>query len=222
MNTVQTQPLQAAFTGTRRPLLPQDSSSGHTPPLPSCSPLSTGPHSLLFHSSPNPEPHSSPELLSFPSPSSLLTCSPEIFPELPAFFPSAKPSFTWGSFDSATFINSLNATYDEVVHWKPNFFKVPYGNTGKSFVSKLSRLYRAFATGSAMESIAMKAAIVLPILLLQKPFRNSKANKHSACLERRLKTWQNGDLICCWENNTAAHSQVISKRQSETPCTIVC
>ena len=45
-----------------------------------------------------------------------------------------------------------------------------------------------------MESIAMKAAIVLPILLLQKPSHNSKAKEHSACLERRLKTWQNGDL----------------------------
>ena len=83
-------------------------------------------------------------------------------------------SFTWGSFDSGTLINSLNAAYDEVVHWKPNFFKDPYGNTGKSFVSELGRLYKAFATGSTMESIAKKAAIVLPILLLQKSSCNSK------------------------------------------------
>ena len=40
----------------------------------------------------------------------------------------------------------------------------------------------------------MKAAIVLPILLLQKPSRKSKAKEHSTCLERRLSTWQDGDL----------------------------
>ena len=181
VNTVQTQPPQAALTGTRRPFSPENSSSGHTPSVLARSPPSAAPHLSLSRSS---VPHSSPELLS----------SPEISPVLPAFSPSAEPSFTWGSFDSGTFINSLNATYDEVVHWKPNFFKVRYGITGKSFVSELSRLYRAFATGSAMESIAMKAAIVLPILLLQKPSHNSKAKDHSACRERRLKTWQNGDL----------------------------
>ena len=107
----------------------------------------------------------------------------------------AEPTFSWGSCVSATaFANSLNATYDEVVHWKPNFFKVPFGRAGKAFVSELASLYRAFATSSAMESIAMKAAIVLPILLLQKPSRKSKAKEHSTCLERRLSTWQDGDL----------------------------
>ena len=115
--------------------------------------------------------------------------------QLPTFSPVAEPVFTWGSCDSATtFINSLNATYDEIVHWKPNLFRVPFGRAGKAFVSELATLYRAFATSSAMESIAMKATIVLPILLLQKPSRKSKAKDHSACLERRLSKWHGGDL----------------------------
>ena len=80
--------------------------------------------------------------------------------------------------------------YSEVVHWTPNYFKVPYGNVGKSFVSELARLYKSFATGSAMESIALKAATVLPILLLQKPSNNPKAKVLSACLE----SWLDGDL----------------------------
>ena len=47
-----------------------------------------------------------------------------------------------------------------------------------------------------MEGIALKAAVelVLPILVLQKPSAKSKAKEHSVCLERRLKTWQEGDL----------------------------
>lgn len=73
-------------------------------------------------------------------------------------------------------------------------FKVPYGNVGKSFVFELARLYKAFATSSSLESIALKATIVLPILVLQKPSQNTKAKDLSISLERRLKVWQNGDL----------------------------
>ena len=38
-----------------------------------------------------------------------------------------------------------------------NLFKVPLGNVGKSLVAELSRLYNAFASGSALESIALMA-----------------------------------------------------------------
>ena len=41
-----------------------------------------------------------------------------------------------------------------------NLFNVPLGNDGKSFVAELSRLYNALASGSALESIALIAAIV--------------------------------------------------------------
>ena len=41
-----------------------------------------------------------------------------------------------------------------------------------------------------MESTALKAAIVLPVLLLQKLSNNPKTKVLSACLE----TWLNGDL----------------------------
>ena len=61
---------------------------------------------------------------------------------------------------------TLNAAYAEAVHWKMNLFKVPYGKAGKSFVSELARLFKAFATGSALESIGLKAATLMPILLL--------------------------------------------------------
>ena len=48
------------------------------------------------------------------------------------------------------------------------------GNVGKSFVAELSRLCNAFPSGSALESIALMAAIVLPILVLQSPHRRSR------------------------------------------------
>ena len=87
----------------------------------------------------------------------------------------------------------MKEAYTEIVHWK-NLFKVPLGNVGKSFVAELSRLYNAFASGSALELIALMAAIVLPILVLQSPHHRSRVKEHIACLERRLKLWKAGNL----------------------------
>ena len=115
-------------------------------------------------------------------------------PELPRFVPTADPVFTWGDLDSEQFIDMLNAAHAEAVHWKLNCFKVPYGDTGKSFVLEMARLFEAFATRSSLESVALKAAVLMPILLLQKPARNSKAKDHITCLKRRMVTWSKGDL----------------------------
>ncbi len=109
-------------------------------------------------------------------------------PSLPSPTPMANPSFVWGEHDAETFMHSVTAAYAEVVHWRKNTFPVPYGNAGKKFVSELSTLYRAYAEGSALESIALKAVTVMSMLLLQKPSCNSKRRDHSACLERRLCT----------------------------------
>ena len=106
----------------------------------------------------------------------------------------AVPSFVWGEYDAESFTNSLNAAYTEIVKWKPNIFPVPLGNVGKKFVQELSRLFRAYAEGSALESVALRATTVMSILLLQKPARNSKPKDNSSCLERRLQLWQVGDV----------------------------
>ena len=45
-----------------------------------------------------------------------------------------------------------------------------------------------------MERIALKAASLMPSLLLQKPHKLSKAKDHSRCLERRLYAWKEGDI----------------------------
>ena len=113
---------------------------------------------------------------------------------LPAPSTIVEPNFIWGSTDSTSIINSLNVVYESVVHWKPNLFRIPYGNVGKLFVSELSRLYNGFATSSSLEAIAMKAVTVMPILLLQKPNSKSKTKEVRNCLERRLKSWTDGNF----------------------------
>ena len=117
-----------------------------------------------------------------------------VIPELPAFTPMALPRFTWGELDSETFTQRLNHAYSTVVHWRRNIFSIPSGNAGAGFVTELSRLFCAYAVGSALESVALKAAMTMCALLLQKPSHSSKAKDHVACLERRMATWKAGDL----------------------------
>ena len=137
--------------------------------------------------------------------------SPNIGLGLPDYRAMSEPVFSWGQQSSESFTYSLHATYSEVVHWRPNLFRVTQGHVGSAFVSELARLFNAFATASALESVALNAATVLPILLLQKPSRNSKLKQHISCLERCMKIWQAGDL-----NELVLERRTIQKRLPKT------
>ena len=127
---------------------------------------------------------------------------------LPDFHPASNPTFVWGSIDSASFTRVLDSAYNEAVHWKNNLFKIPQGNAGKSFTAELSRLFSAFATGSALEQIALKAATVLPLLMLQKPCRSSKTNVNIKCLVKRLELWKEGDLTSLLREGRAIQARL--------------
>ena len=113
---------------------------------------------------------------------------------LPSYPQIHEPSFTWGNVDGVTFTHAITCCYNEVVHWKRNVFMVPSGKVGNSFVKELTRLTRAYAEASALEAVALKAAMVMPHLLLQKSHHTSKAKDHVIQLERRLKSWAEGDI----------------------------
>ena len=107
----------------------------------------------------------------------------------------------------ADFIQAISAAYDEVVHWRHNLFLTPSGKTGKQFTFELAKLFRAYGEGSALESIALKASMVIPALLLQKPHPTSKSREHVACLQRRIQLWQKGDI-----NNLIIEGRTIQQR----------
>ena len=67
--------------------------------------------------------------------------------------------------------------YDEAIHWRRNLFSVPVGRAGTQFVNELARLFQSFADGSALEGVALKAAMLLPILLFQKPHFKSRSRE---------------------------------------------
>ncbi|XP_064402590.1 uncharacterized protein LOC135348337 [Halichondria panicea] len=163
-------------------------------------PVSQLPVNLSANQPPNQSPPSQP---SVSQPENLTANQPNQPPQrehseqvadLPSPSPTKTPVFSWGVHSATDFCGILEATYTEVIHWRKNSFTVPFGKAGKEFVDELSNLYAAFASASALESVALKAATVLPILSLQKPHRASKNKENSACLTRRLNTWKEGNL----------------------------
>ena len=109
----------------------------------------------------------------------------ELFPELnsrlrtlPSFQPktAVEDHVRWNEDSTVDFpsvVDSITAAYAEIVHWKKNLFSVPFGRMGKTFVDELTRLFQAFGERSALEPIALKAAMVLPALVLQRPHSSS-------------------------------------------------
>ena len=66
----------------------------------------------------------------------------------------------------------IENAYDEISKWRKNTFLVPFGKTGKEFIDTLKELINKWNNGSEMEFIALKVAIVLLALCLQKPVQN--------------------------------------------------
>ena len=88
----------------------------------------------------------------------------------------------------------LSDVYIQVCHWKKNCFNVPFGQYEKLLVSELARLFKAYGEGSSLESVALKASAMAPVLLLMKPHEKSSTKEHVTCLKRRFELWKKGDF----------------------------
>ena len=91
------------------------------------------------------------------------------------------------------------------------------GKSRKDFVIELTSLLEHFNKGTVFEGIALKVYMILPSLLLQKPFRNSKAKDHQLKLTERLKLWNEGKIIDILEEgrNIQRHLKSARPRQPE-------
>ena len=115
---------------------------------------------------------------------------------LPPYFPihPVDQSYRWGSVEGTEFLTKVDRCFDEVVHWQRNVFSIPTGKAGKNFVSEMARLFQSYAEGSQIESFSLTAAMILPSLILQKPFPGSKTKEHVKCVERHMIEWRDGDI----------------------------
>ena len=123
------------------------------------------------------------------------TCDSNRSHELADFCPMAEPTFVWNDVDGVSFSFLVKSCYDVVVHWRRNVFKVPFGKVGASFVREQARLFYAHSDSSALESVALYAALIMPPLLLQRPPGKHRTRELSRHLERRLSIWESEDLV---------------------------
>ena len=110
--------------------------------------------------------------------------------------------------DGLKVVEDIDKIYNQIVHWRHNLFKIPSGKYGKAFVDEMARLFNSYAKASSMEGVAIKAAMVFPVLVLQKPFKSSRSKDHSKCIERRLKDWQAGQFISLFEEAKSIQSRL--------------
>ena len=89
----------------------------------------------------------------------------------------------------------MQTAYEQVVHWRSNLFHLPKGITASKFVLELSQLFNIFPSGSRGGDIALMSVMLLPSLVLQRPYKRSKPKDHIACLEHRLPLWGTADGV---------------------------
>ena len=103
--------------------------------------------------------------------------------------------FKWGDFDGKTFTERVELIYEKVVYWKKNLFLLPTGKSGKIYIDESVKLLNGWVEGTALHNIAVKAIMIMPNLLLQKPSKNSKVKDDLTALERRMQSWLEGDVM---------------------------
>jgi len=104
-------------------------------------------------------------------------------------------TFVWGIIDGKTFTKNVNNVYEKIVYWKKNLFMLPTGKAGKVYIDEMTKLLNSWSNETSLMNVAFKALMIMPNLLLQKPSKTSKAKDHLKALERRLKTWKEGDVL---------------------------
>ena len=95
--------------------------------------------------------------------------------------------------DGNSSYSSINVN-NEITNWEKILFKLPSGGASKSFISDLRVWLNHFNTGTNFQGITIKAFIILPSLLLQKPSKTSKAKDHLKKLDERLAMWRKGKI----------------------------
>ena len=128
--------------------------------------------------------------------------------KVPALDTTALESSVWGSHNESDFKQIINSAYEEIVHWRKNIFLLPSVASGKQFITETTKMIDLWANKAP---VFRDILMIMPSLLLQKPSYKSTSKEHSACLLRRLQSWEIGDFdqlidqiqskLTVWRNN---------------------
>ena len=83
--------------------------------------------------------------------------SPDSHNPLPSPEQIPTSNFQWGEYDGPSLGHVIESAYTEAVHWQRNIFMIPSGKAGKDYVKEQARLFSAYADGTPLEQVALKA-----------------------------------------------------------------
>ena len=126
-------------------------------------------------------------------------------------------TYKWGEHTNKQFEENVSSIYEKIVYWKNDIFLLPTGKSGRYSIDETTRLIDAYVRDSPLKNIALKAAMNMPSLLLQKSSEDSKTKDHTKALERRLQLWTYGHLAELLKEGETIQS---SHKQVDAPKTI--
>ena len=85
---------------------------------------------------------------------------------LPSYEPDPLLTTKWHDYTAKQFVNLINSTYDDIIHWRKKLFKLPNGKAGRLFINELSLWLGHCNRGTNFKCIALKVFMTLPCLLL--------------------------------------------------------
>ena len=82
---------------------------------------------------------------------------------LPPYQPDNIYSDTeWHNISGKEFFDFINRTYDNIVHWRKNLFKLPAGKPSRLFINELTNWLDLCNRSTPFKSIALKVFRTLP------------------------------------------------------------
>ena len=100
--------------------------------------------------------------------------------------------------------------------FQEKYFQCTTGKSGKAFIEELTFWIKQFNSNSDLNSVALKAFMVLPTLILQKLSATSKGKDHSSAIERRLNLWRQGDLDLLLKEVRFIQGKFVNSKKART------
>ena len=66
------------------------------------------------------------------------------------------PNQDYNNVDKIRFATTINAIYEDTLHWRKNLFLVPTGKSGKEYIKLKTEWLNKFNTGSSFQCLALK------------------------------------------------------------------
>ena len=102
--------------------------------------------------------------------------------------------FCQGSVMGQAFCEDIQTAYKAQSLWRKNTLFSPSGHVGIDLVKEHTRFLRAYKNKTPMECVALKAVMVMPSLLLQKPHVKAGSKEFSQHLTRHISLWKAGNV----------------------------